>query len=49
MLKAVLAKKNNDDDVFLAQVQEICRVMGADPEIGSFIASLSMAEYNPDA
>ena len=49
ILKAVLAKKNNEDDVFLTQVEEICKVMGVDPEIGAFIANLSMTEYNPDA
>lgn len=45
----MLANKNGEDEVFLKQVEEICKVMGVDPQIGIFIASLSMTEYNPDA
>lgn len=49
MLKAVLALKNKEFEVYFKQVEELCKLSGTDASIGVFIASLALTQYNPDA
>lgn len=49
MLKAILALKYKEYDLFFKQVEDLSKILGTDPIIGVFIASLALTQYNPDA